>query len=50
MVYALDAMGPTIFNWDEEFLVTFKEKLTKCCHGELKQFGYGTILVSFFLE
>jgi hypothetical protein len=27
-----------------------KKQLTKCRSGGLKQFGYGSILVSFFLE
>jgi hypothetical protein len=27
-----------------------KKKLTKCRNGRLKQFGYGSILVSFFLK
>jgi hypothetical protein len=27
-----------------------KKQLTKCRTGQLKQFGYGSILVSFFLE
>jgi hypothetical protein len=27
-----------------------KKQLTKCRNGDMKQFGYGSILVSFFLE
>jgi hypothetical protein len=27
-----------------------KRKLTKCRRGDLKHFGYGSLLVSFFLE
>ena len=50
MIYAIEAMEPTIFNWVEEFLVTLKEQLTKCRWGELKKFGYNTILVSFFFD
>ena len=45
MLYALEAMAPTVFNSVEALLVTFKEQLTKCHQGELNFFGYGTILV-----
>jgi hypothetical protein len=31
-------------------LRSMKRKLTKCRQGNLKQFGYGYLLVSFFLE
>jgi hypothetical protein len=31
-------------------LRSIKKQLTKCRQGELKQFGYGSLLVSFFLE
>jgi hypothetical protein len=31
-------------------LRSIKKKLTKCIRGNLKQFGYGSLLVSFFLE
>ena len=50
MLYALEAMAPTIFKWSESLLSVFKDQLTKCCHGELIQFGYGTILACFFFE
>jgi len=30
--------------------MNIKRKLTKCKHGGVKQFGYGSIVVSFFLE
>ena len=51
MLYVLESMELAVLKWDEALLVTFKEQLTMCHHGELNQFGlYGTILVSFFLE
>jgi hypothetical protein len=43
-------MAPTMFNWCEGLLENMKDQLTKCKTGRLKQFGYGSILVSFFLE
>ena len=50
ILYALEAMAPTIFNWVEALLVTLKEHQNKCQRGEMKQFGYGTILMYFFFE
>jgi hypothetical protein len=48
--YALECMEPRVFNWCEGVLRSMKKQLTKCRSGELKQFGYSSILVSFFLE
>jgi hypothetical protein len=48
--YALECMEPRVFNWCEGVLKSMKKQLTKCRSGGLKQFGYGSILVSFFLE
>ena len=50
MVYAIEAMAPTVFNWEESMLPIFKDQLTKCQQGELKQFGFGSILACFFFE
>ena len=36
MLYAIEAMAPTFFNWAEALLLVFKDHLTKCRHGELK--------------
>ena len=36
MLYAVECMAPTIFNWSEGLLVSLKEQLTKCQRGELK--------------
>ena len=43
-------MDPRVFNWCEGVLKIMKKQLTKFRNGGLKQFGYGSILVSFFLE
>jgi hypothetical protein len=48
--YALECMEPRVFNWCEGVLKSMKKQLTKCRSGELKEFVYGSILVSFFLE
>ena len=50
MLYAIEAMAPTVFNWVEAMLPIFKDQLTKCRQGELKQFGFGSILACFFFE
>ena len=50
ILYSIEEMAPTYFNWVEALLFTLKEQLTKCWLGELKQFGYGTILVSLFFK
>ena len=34
----------------ESLLPIFKDQLTKCQQGELKQFGFGSILACFFFE
>jgi hypothetical protein len=48
--YAIECMEPRVFNWCEGLLKNMKKQLTKCRTGRLKQFRYGSILVSFFLE
>ena len=50
MLYALEAMAPTAFNWAKALLPFFKDQLTKCQQGELKQFGFRSILACFFFE
>ena len=49
MLYALECMEPTIFNWCEGMLVSLKNQLNKCKGGTLKQFGYGAVVVYFIL-
>jgi hypothetical protein len=43
-------MEPRVFNWCEGVLKSMKKQLTKCRNSWLKQFGYESLLVSFFLE
>ena len=50
MLYAMEAMEPTVFKSAEALLPIFKDQLTKCRQGELKQFGFGSILACFFFE
>ena len=44
ILYAIEAMAPTVFNWVESLILKFNDQLTKCQQGELKQFGFGSIL------
>jgi hypothetical protein len=50
MAYALQCVEPRLFNWSAGFLRNVKDQITKCRTGKHKQFGYGSFLVSFFLE
>jgi hypothetical protein len=48
--YEVECMEPRVFNWRDGVPHSMKTQLTKCKKGDLKIFGYGSILVSFFLE
>jgi hypothetical protein len=48
--YAIECTEPRVFNWADAVLRSLKKQLTKCRRGDLKQFGYGSLLVSFFCE
>ena len=50
MLYAIECMAPTVFNWCEGMLASLKEQLNKCKRGTLKLFGYGAVVVSFILQ
>jgi hypothetical protein len=48
--YGIECTEPRVFNWADAVLLSIKRQLTKCRRGDLKQFRYGSLLVSFFLE
>jgi hypothetical protein len=48
--YALECLEPRVFNWADAVLHNLKKQLTKSRRGGFKQFGYGSLLVSFFCE
>jgi hypothetical protein len=50
VAYGLQCLEPTLFNYSAGFLQNVKEQITRCRVGQKKQFGYGSFLVSFFLE
>jgi hypothetical protein len=49
VAYGVQCLEPTLFNWSAAFLRNVKEQISRCRNGQ-KQFGYGSFLVSFFLE
>ena len=50
LLLASECMNPTLFDWATTVTMNIKRQLTKCKKAKLKQFGYGSILVSFILE
>ena len=50
LILASECMSPTLFDWAIAVTVNMKRQLTKCKQAKLKQFGYGSILVSFILK
>ena len=50
MLYDLQCMELTVFNWCEGMLACLKSQLNKCKRGTLKQFGYEAMVVSFILQ
>lgn len=48
--YVVECLTPKVFNWCGGLLDNMKRQLTKGKWGNLKQFGFGSILVTFFLE
>jgi hypothetical protein len=49
VAYGVQCLKPTLFYWSAAFLRNVKEQVSRCRNGQ-KQFGYGSFLVSFFLE
>lgn len=50
MTYALECVEPRVFNWCEGLRTNLHSQLTSFWMGKQSQFGYGSILVAFFLE
>jgi hypothetical protein len=47
---ALQCMNAQIFDWSTTLLEAMKRQLTDCRQREHRNFGFGTILCSFFFE
>ena len=50
LLLASECMSPLLFDWATAVTINMKRQLKKCKQAKLKQFGYGSILVSFILE
>src|SRR5699024_1748363 len=50
LLLAIECLHPTLFDWASAVTTNIKRQLTKCKQGGNEQFGYGSILVTFFLE
>ena len=50
LILETECLSSTIFNWAAAVTTNIKRQLTNCKRVETKQFAYGSIVVSFFLE
>ena len=50
MFYAVDCMWPTIYDWSTTLLSNMKQQLSDCKMGRVQNFGFGSILSTFFFE
>lgn len=50
MMCALECLEPKVFNWCEAILPSMREQLTKVNAEKTRNFGYGSVLISFTLE
>jgi hypothetical protein len=50
MFYALEFARPTVYDWCTSLLTNMKGQLTECKQGEKRNFGFASILCSFFFE
>ena len=50
MLLALDCMQPQVFDWCDGVVRWVRAELTACKTSTQREFGYGTLVVSFLLE
>ena len=50
MLLALDCMQPQVFDWCDGVVRWVRAELTACKTHTQREFGYGTLIVSFLLE
>ena len=50
MFYAVECMTPTIYDWSTSLLSNMKHKLSECKAGRIQNFGFSSILRTFFFE
>ena len=50
MFYVVDSMRPTVYDWITTLLSNMKQKLINCKMGRVRNFGFDSILSTFFFE
>ena len=50
MYYALECTRPTVFDWCTGLQVSVRAQLTTCKTWQKENFGYGSLICSFFFE
>ena len=50
MFYEVECMTPTIYDWSTSLLSNMKHQLSECKAGRIRNFGFNSILSTFFFE
>ena len=50
MFYAVECMRPIIYDWSTTLLSNMKHQLSECKEGRVWNFGFSSILSTFFFE
>ena len=50
MYYAVECMVPTVYDWSTTLLGNMKHQLSECKAGRIRNFGFSSILSTFFFE
>ena len=50
MFYVVECMRPTIYDWSTTLLSNMKHQLNECKAGRVWNFGFNSILSTFFFE
>jgi hypothetical protein len=50
MFYSVECLRPTVYDWCTSLLANMKSQLTDCKLGRKRNFGFTSILCSFFFE
>ena len=50
MYDSLECMRPTVYDWCTDMLASVRTQMTICKTGRQNNFGYGSLICSFFFE
>ena len=50
ILYVVECICPTIYDWSTSLLRNMKQNLTYCKMGRVRKFGYGSILSALFFK